>query len=205
MISIIASAFGGYLLGSIPFGLIAGRMRGVDVRDHGSKNIGATNVWRVCGWRFGLPVFILDVLKGVVAVSIGKRIALQWGGPIDWAMVVAGMACVLGHSFPVWLRFKGGKGVATSLGAIIGLMPLVSAIVFGIWAVLFGLTRYVSLASILAAVAFPITAFCLGARGPMLGFALVAAVLVVVRHKGNIERLIAGTERRFGTKKEVAQ
>jgi glycerol-3-phosphate acyltransferase PlsY len=119
-------------------------------------------------------------------------------------MVVGAMACILGHRFPVWLRFAGGKGVATSLGAIIGLLPIVSAIIFGIWALLFLLTRYVSLASIVAAAAFPVSAFFFHASPPVLGFAIVSAVLVIARHKGNIQRLLAGTERRFGKKTEAA-
>jgi acyl phosphate:glycerol-3-phosphate acyltransferase len=202
--AILLSLLGGYFLGSVPFGLLVGKLRGVDIREHGSRNIGATNVWRVCGWKFGLPVFILDAGKGIAAVWIGRLAASHFGGAPDWCMVVAGMACILGHSFPVWLRFKGGKGVATSLGAIIGLMPIVSAIVFGIWAVIFALTRYVSLASIIGAAAFPVLAFLFHATPPMLGFAVVSATLVIVLHKGNIQRLMAGTERRFGGKKEVA-
>jgi acyl phosphate:glycerol-3-phosphate acyltransferase len=203
VIAILLSVIGGYLLGSIPFGLITGNVAGVDIRQHGSKNIGATNVWRVCGWKFGLPVFLLDVGKGVGAVFIGQWAAMQWGGAADWAMVAGAMACILGHSFPVWLRFKGGKGVATSLGAIIGLMWKVSLIVFGLWAVLFLTTRYVSLASVIAAATFPVVAFLLGASPPFLGFAILAATLVIVLHKTNIQRLLAGTENRFGKKKEA--
>jgi glycerol-3-phosphate acyltransferase PlsY len=146
---------------------------------------------------------VLDVAKGVGAVFIGQWAAMQWGGPADWAMVAGAMACILGHSFPVWLRFKGGKGVATSLGAIIGLMWKVSLIVFALWAVLFLTTRYVSLASVIAAAAFPIVAFLLDASPPFLGFAILAATLVIVLHKTNIQRLLAGTENRFGKKKEA--
>jgi acyl phosphate:glycerol-3-phosphate acyltransferase len=204
VISILLSLLCGYLLGSVPFGLLAGRLYGVDVREHGSKNIGATNVWRVCGRKYGLPVFFLDAAKGAAAVWIGYGIAMRWGGDVAWCMVVGGMACVLGHSFPVWLNFKGGKGVATSLGAIIGLMWQVSLVVFALWAILFAITRYVSLASIVAAAAFPVVAFCFGARGPVLGFAVVAAALVIIRHKSNIQRLLAGTEKRFGGKKEAS-
>jgi acyl phosphate:glycerol-3-phosphate acyltransferase len=203
VIAILVSLLGGYFLGSVPFGLIAGRIHGVDIREHGSRNIGATNVWRVCGWRFGLPVFILDVAKGIAATWVGRFAAAHFAGPVDWCLVVAAMACILGHSFPVWLRFAGGKGVATSLGAIIGMLPLASAIVFGLWAAVFALSRYVSLASIIAAAAFPVTAFFFHATPPVLGFAVVAALLVIARHKGNIQRLLAGTERRFGKKKEA--
>jgi len=187
----------------VPFGLIAGKIHGIDIREHGSRNIGATNVWRVFGWKLGLPVFFLDAAKGVGAVLLGRLAASHHGGALDWCMVVAGMACILGHSFPVWRRFKGGKGVATSLGAIIGMLPVVSAIIFGIWAVLFALTRYVSLASIIAAAAFPVIAFLFHATPPVLGFAILSATLVIVLHRGNIQRLRAGTESRFGRKKEV--
>jgi len=123
-IAILLSLICGYLLGSVPFGLFAGRLHGVDVREHGSKNIGATNVWRVCGRKYGLPVFFLDAAKGAAAVWIGNAMAVHWGGDVAWCMVIGAMACVLGHSFPVWLKFKGGKGVATSLGAIIGFIEL---------------------------------------------------------------------------------
>jgi glycerol-3-phosphate acyltransferase PlsY len=201
--AILLSLLGGYFLGSVPFGLIAGKIHGVDIREHGSRNIGATNVWRVFGWKLGLPVFLLDAGKGVGAVWLGRLAASSFAGPLDWCMVIAGMACILGHSFPVWLRFKGGKGVATSLGAIIAMLPMVSAIIFGIWAVIFAVSRYVSLASIIAAAAFPVVAFLFHATPPVLGFAVVSATLVIVLHRGNIQRLRSGTERRFGGKKEV--
>ena len=210
MFVILIAIIVGYLLGSVPFGLLAGRMKGVDVREHGSRNIGATNVWRVCGWRWGLPVFVLDVLKGVLAVYLA-RYGFPHAPPgpapslLAWAEVSAAMACVLGHSFPAWLGFKGGKGVATALGALLAIMWLPGVITFGIWAVIFGASRYVSLASILAAAAFPIIALVCGVRGPQLGFAIVVATLVVVRHRGNMQRLLAGTESRFARKKEAAQ
>ena len=204
MIAILLSLLGGYFLGSVPFGLIAGKLRGIDIREHGSRNIGATNVWRVCGWKLGLPVFLLDAAKGIIAVRLGHWAALQFGGAPDWCMVVGGMACIVGHSFSIWLGFSGGKGVATSLGAIIGMLPIVSAIVFALWAAVFGVSRYVSLASIIGAAAFPVTAFFFHVSPPILGFAIVSAILVIARHKGNIQRLLAGTERRFGSKKEVA-
>lgn len=194
------SAVFGYLLGSVPFGLLAGRMKGVDVREHGSKNIGATNTWRVCGWKFGLPVFILDTAKGAVAVLGGAALAVRLGGDVAWGKVAAAMACVIGHSFPVWLGFKGGKGVATSLGAITALMWLPSLIGFGVWCAVLAVTRYVSLASVVAAASFPVIGYFFGWRGPVLGFAILAATLIVVRHRANIQRLLAGTETRMGRK-----
>ena len=119
-----------YFLGSIPFGLIIGKLRGIDVRAHGSGNIGATNVWRVLGPKWGSLTFLLDAAKGFFAVSLAQQIAWRQAAPpaledqyLAYAGVFAALACILGHSFPVWLKFKGGKGVATSLGVIIGLMP----------------------------------------------------------------------------------
>jgi glycerol-3-phosphate acyltransferase PlsY len=196
----------GYVLGSVPFGLLAARMKGVDIRRHGSGNIGATNVWRVCGWRYGLPVFLLDLLKGVAAVLLASWAAGRMAANPEWTRIGAGMACILGHSFPIWLRFKGGKGVATSLGVLAGLMPLVSLAVLLVWAVVFKAGGYVSLASIVAALALPL--FAAGAqlagRGygwPCVGFGAFAAVLVVVRHRSNIGRLMAGTESSFRKEK----
>ena len=206
-----------YLLGSIPFGLIVGKSRGVDVREHGSRNIGATNVWRVLGKKFGLLTFACDLGKGWLAVFAAMWIAAHW--PVHVALphlheridfldpayagISAALGCILGHNFPVWLRFKGGKGVATSLGVIFGMMPLAALIVFAIWGVVFKVSRYVSLASLVAAVALPVTVIVLMFTGfirgwPYFYFACAAALLVVRRHRENIKRLVAGTENRFG-------
>ena len=206
MSPILLSLPSGYLLGSVPFGLLAARMKGVDIRQHGSGNIGATNVWRVCGWRYGLPVFVLDVLKGVAAVLLASWIAGRMTADPAWARVCAAVACILGHSFPIWLGFKGGKGVATSLGVLIGLMPMASLAVAVLWLVVFKLGGYVSLASIVAALALPVlaTGAQFAGRGygwPAVGFGAFAAALVVVRHRANIQRLRAGTESRFGKRK----
>ncbi len=209
-----------YLLGSIPFGLLIARTQGVDIRTQGSGNIGATNVWRVLGKKWGLLTFFCDALKGLASVLLAKWIATHWLAtvalPHDQSKMVmlepaaagiaAAVACILGHSFPVWLRFKGGKGVATSLGVIIGMMPLATVIVFAIWGIVFKLSRYVSLASILAAVALPVVVIVFLFANWMQGwayfyFALVASLLVILRHRSNIQRLMAGTENRFGSPK----
>ena len=206
-----------YLLGSIPFGLIVGKSQGIDIREHGSKNIGATNVWRVMGKKFGLITFACDLGKGWIAVALGQWIAAHWAVQVTlphlkeridffdpgFAGITAAIGCILGHNFPVWLRFKGGKGVATSLGVIFGMMPLAALIVFAIWGVVFKASRYVSLASLVAAVALPVTVIGLMFAGQIRGwayfyFACVAAILVVRRHRENIRRLVAGTENRFG-------
>lgn len=197
-----------YLMGSIPFGLLIARTQGIDIREHGSKNIGATNVWRVLGKKWGLLTFACDAGKGILAVAAAHLLAA--GVPPDQvalAGVLAALGCIMGHSFPVWLGFKGGKGVATSLGVLLGLMPLASLAVLLLWAAVFGISRYVSLASIAAAIALPpVTAFLIK-TGHLQGwvhfhFAGVAAALVVWRHRENIRRLAAGTENRFGRKKE---
>ena len=207
-----------YLLGSIPCGLLVSRTQGIDIRLHGSKNIGATNVWRVLGKKWGLATFLCDVGKGLLAVLVGKWLAERWGWTVplphgheridhlapDFAGIAAAMGCIIGHNFPVWLGFKGGKGVATSLGVIFGMMPLAALLVFAIWGVVFKLSRYVSLASLVAAVALPVVVVGLLFSGGLHGwgnfyFSVVATLLVIKRHRSNIARLLAGTELRFGT------
>ncbi|MGI8438199.1 MAG: glycerol-3-phosphate 1-O-acyltransferase PlsY [Chthoniobacterales bacterium] len=191
-----------YLLGSIPFGYIAGRMAGIDVREHGSGNIGATNVLRVLGKRWGYFVFAADVLKGFLAVRLA--LLLAWGNPhtrpyAEVCAILAAAVCVLGHSFPIWLGFRGGKGVATSAGALFGVVPIAATTIFFVWVLVFFATRYVSVASILAALALPVVVALLGrAHGrPVFYFSLAMTVLVVARHRSNISRLLKGTEPRF--------
>ena len=218
-----------YLLGTIPSGLLISKSQGIDIREHGSKNIGATNVWRTMGKKWGLFAFLCDTFKGWLAVIIGVWIAAHFGVtvalphlkfemkylPPDYAGIAAALGCIMGHNFPIWLRFKGGKGVATSLGVIIGMMPLVSLIIFAIWGIVLKLTRYVSLASIVAALSLPIAVVVLLMFGPSNGWASVhgwgnfyfgvaAAGMVFKRHTANIKRLIAGTELRFGDPKPAA-
>jgi glycerol-3-phosphate acyltransferase PlsY len=208
VLAILFSIVAGYLLGSVPFGLLLARLKGIDIREHGSKNIGATNVWRVCGAKFGLPVFILDALKAVGAVLLARQLAVYFSGNASieaWCGIAGAMACVLGHSFPVWLKFKGGKGVATSLGGLLALLPLEGVAAFAVWLLVFFASRYVSLASIAAAVALPLLATVAQLTGwghgwPCVGFAAAVAMLVIIRHKANIQRLLAGTENRFGRK-----
>ena len=147
-----------YLLGSIPFSYIAGRIAGIDIRKVGSRNLGATNVIRTLGKSYGYPVFVLDFLKGLAAVRLAIFIA-ERAPAISVSPEITGMVaavfCVIGHSFPIWLRFKGGKGVATSAGALFGLMPAALVIGVIVWILTFQITRFVSLASIVAVVALP--------------------------------------------------
>lgn len=193
-----------YLLGSIPFGYIAGRTAGLDVRREGSGNIGATNVLRVLGKTYGCAVFAADTLKGFVAV----RYALWMGEGTGFAWqlgIVAGICAMVGHAFPVWLRFRGGKGVATSGGACFGLLPLETLVVISVWLIVFALFRFVSLASMVAAVALPLSVWLIlprqsGGWGLLLAFSAAAGALIILRHRSNIGRLLRGTEPRFERK-----
>jgi acyl phosphate:glycerol-3-phosphate acyltransferase len=184
---------GAYLLGSIPFGYVLPRLlRGEDVRTRGSGNVGASNVWRVYGRSLGVPVALLDVAKGFVPALVG----LEVGG--DWVGVLAGAAAMIGHARPVFLGFgKGGKMVATAGGVAFALAPLVAAIRLVLWLVVFALFRYASLASIVTASALPLLCLAFGSSWPVVGFTALAAVGVVVLHRHNLRRLLAGTEPRF--------
>lgn len=184
-----------YLLGSIPFAYLAVRLAGRgDVRRIGSGNVGATNTLRAAGWKVALAVAMLDVGKGVGAVVLMRAMT---GSPA-WA-AAAGVAAVVGHCFPVWLRFQGGKGVATAVGAFAVLAPYACAVVAVIWVVVLAAFRYVSLASLAAAGSFPL-ALHLAARptgGEVLA-AVTAALVIIGRHHGNIRRLARGEEPRLG-------
>jgi glycerol-3-phosphate acyltransferase PlsY len=208
MLPLLIAGFASYLIGSIPAGYIAGRIAGIDIRTVGSGNIGATNVTRFLGKRYGYPVFIVDFLKGFAAVGMSIMIAKRAQPvliPSELFGVVGAVACVLGHSFPVWLGFKGGKGVAASAGALFGLMPFVALIAVAVWLIIFYLTRYVSVASMTAALAVPITIvsmMLLGQTGEtaLLYFSICLAAVVIVRHRSNLLRLVRGTEPRFKRK-----
>ncbi len=180
-----------YLLGSIPFAYLAGRMRGIDIRTVGSKNVGATNVFRTLGKGIGIAVMVLDIAKGAAGVLIAQALTQP-----HWPLAAAA-AAILGHVFPVWLRFKGGKGVATAGGTILALTPIPALIVLAVWFVTIALTRYVSLGSILAAIAFPPLLVIFGVPWPTLAFGTAAAAVVVWRHRANIQRLRAGNELRL--------
>jgi len=198
----------GYLLGSFPAGYFAGRLAGVDIRAVGSGNIGATNVLRILGKGWGYPVFLIDAFKGFAAVRLAFLFVTYYPDAKAYAeyfAILAAMMSVAGHSFPVWLRFKGGKGVATSAGAVIGLMPLAVPLVFLVWVVVFETTRYVSLASIVAAIALPIIVSLLARwkfvdTWALIYFSLAITLLVLWRHRSNFSRLLNGTEQRFTRK-----
>ena len=183
----------GYVLGSMPWGYWLVRLvKRDDIRRHGSGNVGGTNVWRVYGWRLGLPVVVLDTAKGLAPALVGALVVS------DLAGVLAGGAAMLGHWRPLFLKWqRGGKVVATCGGAFLGVAPVVGAVGAAVWIVVFVVFRYASLASMLAAVSLPFIAVLLDEPWPVIGFGAVAAVAVVVLHRGNIARLRSGTENRF--------
>ena len=208
MVTLAVLLIGSYLLGSIPFGYLAGRLKGTDIRQAGSGNVGATNVVRVLGKGYGYPVFALDVLKGFGAVKISMLIAPgqppEWNSPEIFG-IFAALSSVLGHLYPPWLKFKGGKGVATSAGALFALTPVATLIGVAIWLTVFWLTRYVSLASITAAVVLPIVILVVRSQnqnncGALVYSSVLVAAVVVWRHRSNLSRLIQGTEPRFTRK-----
>lgn len=187
---VILVALGAYLIGSIPTGLILGKLIWKkDLRQYGSHNIGATNAWRTLGRKAGFLVFLLDLIKGQLGVLLGGCVLCT-----PAAMVLGGFFAVVGHMFPLFLGFKGGKGVATALGVLAALMPKITAIVFIVWLVIVVLTRYVSVGSIVAAVLTPILAALFKQPAEFFAFALAVAVLIVWRHRENILRLKAGHE-----------
>jgi glycerol-3-phosphate acyltransferase PlsY len=192
-----------YLLGSIPFGFILLRVfRGEDVRQHGSGNIGATNVARKAP-GLGIATLVLDALKGFIAVAWIPYVTRIGGFDFWFASALAAMFAILGHVFPVWLKFKGGKGVATGVGTFLALAPKAVLAVLVIFAVLVAAFRYISLGSIVATAAFPIFAWLLyrNQQSPaVLAATVAAAALIIVKHHQNIRRLISGTEHRFELK-----
>ncbi len=201
---LVEAAVIGYLLGSIPFGLLLVRMfLGQDVRSSGSGNIGATNVARTSP-KLGLLTLLLDAFKGFVAVWIASQ--LGDGDPTTPSallpMCIAAFAAVIGHSFPIWLRFRGGKSVATALGSFVLIAPESVLALFLLFVVIVALTRYVSLGSIMGAALFPVLAWRLDHRGfPALWFLIAASALVIIRHRANLQRLLAGNESRFSLSK----
>jgi glycerol-3-phosphate acyltransferase PlsY len=184
---------GGYLIGSIPFGVVVVRVfRGEDIRTQGSGNIGASNVWRSYGRGLGVPVALLDVAKGFVPALVGVKIGGEWVG------VLAGAAAMLGHARPIWLGFtRGGKMVATGGGVAFALAPLAAALCLVVFLATLLLFRYASLASLVTALALPLLCLALGEPWPTVMYAAAAFVAVVLLHRQNIARLLHGTEPRF--------
>lgn len=208
IVSYIIVAVGGYLLGSIPTGYLVARARGIDIRTVGSKNMGATNVFRTLGKGPGILVLFVDALKGFVAsawLANGLLQILSQSNPDPQASrIIAGIAAVLGHNYTCWLYFKGGKGIATTAGVFLALAPAAVGIAIGIWVVAFVATRYVSIASILAAIALPVAVWLTQENLALRGIAIVLGSLAIYKHKANIQRLMNGTENRISFKKPEA-
>lgn len=224
-----------FLLGSIPFGLFIARMKGIDIRQHGSGNIGATNVLRVVGKKHGIICLILDALKGFIPVVVAINLVQIAGRPVQipvellepWSVelpqasavtaqmihIVTALLAILGHNYSPWVGFKGGKGIATSAGVLLALMPFAVLLLIAIWLLLFFTTRYVSVASIGAAAALPlVTLYGSWSHGriqdgtwnkPLFVFSVIIAALAIWKHRANIRRLKDGTESRFERKKKA--
>ena len=198
-----------YLFGSIPWAFIIGRIKGIDIRQHGSGNTGATNVMRVLGRKWGILCFALDCLKGLLPVIAVKILISQevLAASPEAFVITAGLAVVAGHIWSVFLKFKGGKGMATAGGVLIGIAPYSFICIILIWIVVFYSTRYVSAASIIAAVALPFSSFIFSKTGiwplsvPFQIFLLALSVITIAKHHSNIRRLINGTENKFEKKK----
>ncbi len=194
-----AMVLAAYLIGSIPTGYLVGRRRGVDVRKQGSGNIGATNVARTMGKKLGIMVLVLDALKGVAPLAAlrladpGPHIPLS-ATLAPYLFTAIGMAPIIGHCFPVWLRFRGGKGVATALGVFLVADPLLIAIGGGLFAILYAITKIVSIGSLSAALAIPVAAALLGRPLPLLALTIGGSLIVIIKHHGNIRRLLGKRE-----------
>ncbi len=198
-----------YLLGSIPTGFLVGKARGIDIRTIGSGNIGATNVFRTFGTVAGVAVLLTDALKGLLAVLVVSwlcwKIYGAAGGTFtrEWLEIDAGLAAIVGHNYTCWLRFKGGKGIATSAGVLVALVPYSLLIILVIWIVVLALTRFVSLASICASFALPFATWLTGRSPTLIVITALMAALAIYKHKSNIQRLLNGTENRLGKAKNV--
>jgi glycerol-3-phosphate acyltransferase PlsY len=209
LLSYVVVAIAAYFLGSIPTGYLVARARNVDIRTVGSGNIGATNVFRILGKPAGVFVLAADALKGFVACRVVAPWVLSLFGShdsagtatLEYVSVVAGIFAVLGHNYTCWLRFQGGKGIATSAGVLVAIVPWALLIILLVWIVVFALTRYVSLASICASFTLPFAVWLTGGSLAMIGITAGMAALAIYKHRANIQRLIRGTESRIGSVK----
>lgn len=197
-----------YLIGSVPTGYLAGRLRGVDIRQSGSGNIGATNVFRVLGTPAGILVLVIDALKGYAACAWAADLVIHWfhsqAGAAETLRITAGLAAILGHNFTCWLKFRGGKGIATTAGVLGALAPGALVIALSLWIIVFALTRYVSLASIAASFALPFATWITRQNVALTLVTGAMAALAIYKHRSNIQRLLQGTENRFGRKPREA-
>lgn len=212
MVSYIITAVVAYLLGSIPTGYLVGRSRGLDIRTLGSGNIGATNVFRILGKPAGIFVLLVDALKGWMGCQLVGALAwrlLSGAAPGDdstreWLKITGGLFAIVGHNYTCFLKFKGGKGIATSAGVTLALLPGALGISFAVWVLCFVVTRYVSVASIAGALVLPFAAWWpVGSSHRMIFVAAAIGALAIYKHRSNIHRLMNGTENRMGKKKEA--
>ena len=198
---------GGYLIGSLPFGVIIGRAwRGIDIRQYGSGNIGFSNALRVLGWKPAAVVAAGDLLKGLLPVLIARRLLDSGQVPNAdlWLLPVA-LGAILGHCFSVFLGFRGGRAIATSLGVLFGLAPVAGLSSLGVWLLLVAITRYISVASITACLTVPTVIALTGSRWELVALWIAIGLLIIVRHIPNIKRLLAGTEVKIGERVEVEE
>lgn len=207
---LILTLLGAYLVGSFPTGYLMGRARGIDLRSQGSGNIGATNALRVLGKPAGISVLVVDALKGWAGATWVPSLVLAWTGTRwgttgtnpSWLPVLGGVGAVLGHNFTCWLRFRGGKGIATSAGVLVGVLPMAFLVVLTVFLVVLAVGRIVSLASLAAAVVLPVATWFWPGDPVRIGFATVLALLAIWRHRPNVRRLLEGTEPRIGGKRK---
>ena len=199
-----------YLIGSTPTGYLVAKARGIDIRSVGSGNIGATNVFRVLGVPAGSFVMVADAAKGWISVALlAKWLATVFlvgysDLTVEWLKLCAGFGAVLGHNYTFWLRFKGGKGISTSAGVLVAIVPIPLLIILSVFVIVLATTRYVSLASVAASFTLPFATWWTGLSGNLIGVTAAMAVLAIYKHRTNIRRLIQGTESRVGRKKPAA-
>ena len=211
VLSFIGLIILGYLIGSIPVGFILGKLaRGIDIREHGSGNIGMTNVMRLLGVKAGVFVFFADMAKGAAAVALAWPILAYSPDMVVWGQVAGGTAAIVGHSWPIYIGFRGGRGIATGFGAVLVLSWPVGLIAFVVFLLVVGLSRYVSLGSILGALTMllamiPFVVLDVGSFGHFayIVFGLVVVPIVIFRHRDNIRRLLSGTESKIGSSRAV--
>lgn len=204
MLKFIAFFTFSYLLGAIPFGYLAGKLlKGIDIRKYGSGNLGATNVYRTIGKIAGIVVLLLDISKGLLAVVVvnyfmEKSLTINR----ELILIIAGMCAVAGHNWPIYLSFKGGKGVATSVGVFIGLAPIAMIICMSLFVIIVVIWRYVSLGSIVIAFSLPLLVYYLNYGIYLTIFSIMVGIFIILRHISNIKRLFYGTENKFGQKNQ---
>ena len=202
--SYLIIAVGAYFIGSIPTGYLLARAKGIDIRKTGSGNIGATNVFRILGRPAGIAVLLIDAIKGFAPTFLVRYLFHGASSDVvEYHSMTAGFFAIMGHNYTCWLGFKGGKGIATSAGVLIALAPVALAITVVAWILIFLISKYVSVASIGAALVLPLAVWSSGGTRRILILSSILSALAIYKHKTNIQRILAGTENRFGRKKEV--